>query len=131
MACPVLARPEVEVKPVAEQAQHTPSTSVPSGGDPWNDAKWQGYKWTVYRGVAYDLTSFIDRHPAGACGEGGQGFACLCLGQRPAFNFLLPWPGVGTWIAGSLKWGFRLPLCTLRLTLRLLPNNHDSVEASV
>jgi hypothetical protein len=22
-------------------------------------------QWTVYRGVAYDLTSFIDRHPAG------------------------------------------------------------------
>jgi len=24
-----------------------------------------GVQWTVYRGVAYDLTSFIDRHPAG------------------------------------------------------------------
>lgn len=23
-------------------------------------------QWTVYRGVAYDLTSFIDRHPAGS-----------------------------------------------------------------
>lgn len=35
------------------------------GADPWEDSKWQQYKWTVYRGVAYDLTSFIDRHPAG------------------------------------------------------------------
>ena len=32
---------------------------------PWSDPKWLQYKWTVYRGVAYDLTSFIDRHPAG------------------------------------------------------------------
>lgn len=32
---------------------------------PWTDQKWLQYKWTVYRGVAYDLTSFIDRHPAG------------------------------------------------------------------
>ena len=32
---------------------------------PWQDSKWTQYKWTVYRGVAYDLTSFIDRHPAG------------------------------------------------------------------
>lgn len=23
-------------------------------------------QWTVYRGVAYDLTSFIERHPAGS-----------------------------------------------------------------
>jgi fatty acid desaturase (delta-4 desaturase) len=30
------------------------------------DPKWQQYKWTVYRGVAYDLTSFIERHPAGS-----------------------------------------------------------------
>ncbi|KAL3159607.1 hypothetical protein ABBQ38_010018 [Trebouxia sp. C0009 RCD-2024] len=32
---------------------------------PWSNPKWLQYKWTVYRGVAYDLTSFIDRHPAG------------------------------------------------------------------
>lgn len=25
-----------------------------------------GMQWTVYRGVAYDLTSFIERHPAGS-----------------------------------------------------------------
>ena len=37
----------------------------PVGGNPWTDAKWTGYKWTVYRGVAYDLTSFIESHPAG------------------------------------------------------------------
>jgi len=30
------------------------------------DPKWQQYKWTVYRGVAYDLTSFIENHPAGS-----------------------------------------------------------------
>lgn len=34
-------------------------------GNPWTDEKWAGYKWTVYRGVAYDLTSFIEKHPAG------------------------------------------------------------------
>lgn len=56
----VLAEPQA---PVA--VQQPPATSAPSGGDPWNDAKWQGVKWTVYRGVAYDLTSFIERHPAG------------------------------------------------------------------
>ncbi|KAL0020669.1 hypothetical protein WJX79_006881 [Trebouxia sp. C0005] len=32
---------------------------------PWQDSKWTQYKWTVYRGTAYDLTSFIERHPAG------------------------------------------------------------------
>ena len=31
----------------------------------WQNSKWTQYKWTVYRGIAYDLTSFIDRHPAG------------------------------------------------------------------
>ena len=31
----------------------------------WQNPKWTQYKWTVYRGIAYDLTSFIDRHPAG------------------------------------------------------------------
>jgi hypothetical protein len=36
------------------------------GGDPWEGPQWRQYKWTVYRGVAYDLTAFIDRHPAGA-----------------------------------------------------------------
>jgi hypothetical protein len=30
------------------------------------DPKWVQYKWTVYRGVAYDLTSFMERHPAGS-----------------------------------------------------------------
>ena len=33
---------------------------------PAADEKWIRYKWTVYRGVAYDLTDFIQRHPAGA-----------------------------------------------------------------
>ena len=33
---------------------------------PAADEKWSRYKWTVYRGVAYDLTDFIQRHPAGA-----------------------------------------------------------------
>ena len=30
------------------------------------ERKWSQYKWTVYRGVAYDLTSFVRRHPAGS-----------------------------------------------------------------
>ena len=34
--------------------------------NPWTDERWRGVKWTVYRGVAYDLTKFIDAHPAGA-----------------------------------------------------------------
>ena len=44
------------------------SSSLPishAGSDPWEDQKWTQVKWTIYRGVAYDLTSFIDRHPAG------------------------------------------------------------------
>mmetsp|Transcript_33218 Transcript_33218/g.78780 ORF Transcript_33218/g.78780 Transcript_33218/m.78780 type:complete len:534 (-) Transcript_33218:142-1743(-) len=40
-------------------------TSVPSGEDPWEDPRWTKYKWTVYRGVAYDLTDFVSKHPAG------------------------------------------------------------------
>ena len=46
-----------------------PQSSSPAichaGSDPWEDQKWTQFKWTIYRGVAYDLTSFIDRHPAG------------------------------------------------------------------
>ncbi len=30
------------------------------------DEEWSSLKWTVFRGVAYDLTDFIPRHPAGA-----------------------------------------------------------------
>ncbi len=44
--------------PQVEQVKQVPQS-------PWVDTKWTQYKWTVYRGVAYDLTSFIDRHPAG------------------------------------------------------------------
>ncbi|KAG2496097.1 hypothetical protein HYH03_005700 [Edaphochlamys debaryana] len=40
-------------------------TTVPAGGDPWEDEKWTKYKWTVYRDVAYDLTPYLDRHPGG------------------------------------------------------------------
>lgn len=61
---PTEAEAEQQPQQQQEQQQHT-SSPVPVGGDPWEDAKWAGYKWTVYRGVAYDLTSFIDRHPAG------------------------------------------------------------------
>lgn len=57
----VLAEPVVA--PVKERA---PQTSVPPGADPWEDTKWTQYKWTVYRGVAYDLTGFIEKHPAGS-----------------------------------------------------------------
>ena len=46
-----------------------PQSSSPpichAGSDPWEDRKWTQFKWTIYRGVAYDLTGFIDRHPAG------------------------------------------------------------------
>jgi len=37
-----------------------------TSSNPWTDERWRGVKWTVYRGVAYDLTKFIDMHPAGA-----------------------------------------------------------------
>lgn len=43
----------------------TTEPSVPAGGDPWEDEKWSQYKWTVYRGEAYDLTSYLERHPGG------------------------------------------------------------------
>ncbi|GBF97145.1 hypothetical protein Rsub_10332 [Raphidocelis subcapitata] len=49
-----------------EKAGESAVPEVPRGGDPWEDPKWQQYKWTVYRGTAYDLTSFIERHPAGS-----------------------------------------------------------------
>lgn len=62
---PSVAAPEREVAVAEQPAVEAPSAPVPAGGDPWEDAKWTKYKWTVYRGVAYDLTSFIDRHPAG------------------------------------------------------------------
>jgi acyl-lipid (7-3)-desaturase (Delta-4 desaturase) len=45
--------------------QPTPEL-LPVLDDPWEDAKWTRYKWTVYRGIAYDLTSFMERHPAGS-----------------------------------------------------------------
>jgi Cytochrome b5-like Heme/Steroid binding domain len=58
---------EVPTAPTEEPvAQAEPPAPVPAGGDPWEDDKWTRYKWTVYRGVAYDLTSFIERHPAGS-----------------------------------------------------------------
>eukprot|EP00892_Ulva_mutabilis_P003155 jgi/Ulvmu1/12840/UM098_0025.1 len=41
------------------------NVSLPQLEDPWEDPKWTKYKWTVYRGEAYDLTDFIERHPAG------------------------------------------------------------------
>ena len=45
--------------------QDGPVSALPVLEDPWEDEKWTKYKWTVYRGVAYDLTAFMDRHPAG------------------------------------------------------------------
>lgn len=42
-----------------------PEQTLPQLEDPWEDPKWTKYKWTVFRGEAYDLTDFIDRHPAG------------------------------------------------------------------
>lgn len=43
-----------------------PPTAPASPSSPWDSPKWQQYKWTIYRGVAYDLTSFVERHPAGS-----------------------------------------------------------------
>ncbi|KAL4444962.1 hypothetical protein ABPG77_004012 [Micractinium sp. CCAP 211/92] len=59
---PTLPRQQ-EVQPVVP-----PRTTTGGGSkeDPWKDPRWAGKKWTVYRGVAYDLTAFMDRHPAGA-----------------------------------------------------------------
>ena len=42
-----------------------PKQAAVAAQSPWQDSKWSQYKWTVYRGVAYDLTMFVDRHPAG------------------------------------------------------------------
>lgn len=33
--------------------------------DVHSDPRWAGIKWTIYRGIAYDITSFIPRHPGG------------------------------------------------------------------
>eukprot|EP00878_Enallax_costatus_P021083 GHUV01022305.1.p1 GENE.GHUV01022305.1~~GHUV01022305.1.p1 ORF type:complete len:517 (+),score=135.46 GHUV01022305.1:3007-4557(+) len=65
--CRVAAPERVVVADAPSSSLGSISTStVPSGGDPWEDSKWTQYKWTVYRGTAYDLTSFINRHPAGS-----------------------------------------------------------------
>lgn len=33
--------------------------------DVHSDPRWAGIKWAIYRGIAYDITSFIPRHPGG------------------------------------------------------------------
>jgi fatty acid desaturase (delta-4 desaturase) len=43
----------------------TAQPSIPAGADPWEDEKWSKYTWTVYRGEAYDLTSYLAKHPGG------------------------------------------------------------------
>ena len=63
----VVAAPPPPPTPVAVEQPPAAAAAVPSeGGDPWMDSKWTQYKWTVYRGVAYDLTAFMERHPAGS-----------------------------------------------------------------
>jgi fatty acid desaturase (delta-4 desaturase) len=57
-----IAAPAAPTPPTVSQPQQIPE---PVLEDPWEDSKWTKYKWTVYRGVAYDLTSFMNRHPAG------------------------------------------------------------------
>ena len=54
--------------PLEQQQQQQRSQEEPldTSRNPWTDEEWRGVKWTVYRGVAYDLTKFIDAHPAGA-----------------------------------------------------------------
>ena len=62
-----IAAPEApEAPPPAPVAQQPAPAPTPELSDPWEDAKWTQYKWTIYRGEAYDLTSFMDRHPAGS-----------------------------------------------------------------
>jgi acyl-lipid (7-3)-desaturase (Delta-4 desaturase) len=58
-----IAAPPAPTPPVVNQPQQLPESVLE---DPWEDSKWTKYKWTVYRGVAYDLTAFMDRHPAGS-----------------------------------------------------------------
>lgn len=53
-------------RPVPVVPDEESQKPLPVLEDPWEDAKWTEYKWTVYRGVAYDLTEFIDKHPAGS-----------------------------------------------------------------
>lgn len=50
---------------VTDEPTPVPQQTLPQLEDPWEDPKWTKYKWTVYRGEAYDLTDFIERHPAG------------------------------------------------------------------
>lgn len=50
----------------AEVTQLAPQEQKQSSSSLLEEQKWSQYKWTVYRGVAYDLTSFIRRHPAGS-----------------------------------------------------------------
>jgi acyl-lipid (7-3)-desaturase (Delta-4 desaturase) len=49
-----------------EQLARLEAAAAAPPSDPWSDPKWQRHKWTVYRGQAYDLTSFMKRHPAGS-----------------------------------------------------------------
>jgi len=60
------------------------------------DEPWSSLKWTVFRGVAYDLTDFIPRHPAGAllasCARAALTRAAragLAQGSGPASSVLL------------------------------------------
>lgn len=59
------ARPQVHSTSTAVK-ELAPQTAQPPASSPWDSPKWQQYKWTVYRGVAYDLTSFVEKHPAGS-----------------------------------------------------------------
>ena len=60
-----IAAPEAPPSAQAPAVGEPEPSAPPSIEDPWEDPKWLQYKWTVYRGVAYDLTSFMDRHPGG------------------------------------------------------------------
>lgn len=55
----------LDVAVASPEPEREAQPDVPSGGDPWEDPKWMQFKWTVYRGEAYDLTSFMTKHPAG------------------------------------------------------------------
>lgn len=63
-----LTRTNVLAERATVTEQQAPNTSVPAGGDPWEDEKWSKLKWTVYRRAG---TIFITQRFAQCTEEGG------------------------------------------------------------